>query len=1132
VSNGGAAITGYTVTSNPAGGTDSNAGGTGLSHVVTGLTNGTAYTFKVTATNSVGTGTASSASSAITPFLMPAITTQPVSQTITAGGTANFSVVATGNPTPTYQWRRNGVALSGQTSATLSLTNVLLNGGGAITVVATNLGGSDTSTAATLTVNPVAPVFSAAIPVTATAVQGRNFVFPVSINNTVAVFTATGLTGPGGTLAINADNGMIRGVPANLGTFSIVITATNTAGAPTFNLSLTVQSPPPVITSAAGISGRVGTAFSFTVTATNSPTSYAATGLPPELSINPSTGAITGTPTAAGNYTVGLTATNASGQVTQLLGITIDPPLNAPVYAGPLSPSGTQAAVFSFTPSFGTVTAPYALTGTLPTGLTFTAATGVIAGTPTQIGTFPITFSATNAGGTTSVILNIVINPAPTAPVITSTSTAPSARVGTAFTFTLTSSGTPAASSYSATGLPAGLTLNPATGAITGTPTVFGSFDVSVKATNTAGTGPTSILSISVAPSASAPVITSAPIASGQVGQAFRYTLTGSNSPISFQITSSSLPAGLSLNASSGAITGTPAAAALGETRVWFNGTAAGPVSGLSMEVLFAIAPAASAPVVNSNGTASGQVGQPFQYSMVANSSTAITGYAATGRPAWLTLDAGTGVLSGIPTEATTTAISIALTASNSSGASNPKTLSLTIAPAPATPLVTSSLTAGGRVGTAFTYQITASEAPTSFVATVLPAGLSLNPTTGAISGTPTVSNSFDVVLRSANAFGLGAPSTLAINIAPAVAAPAITSAASASGQVGASFTYQMVATNGPILSYGLTGSLPLGLALNTSTGAITGTPADDPRIYTVQLTATNAGGTSAPQSLSINLAPALGVPALTTPLYALGTVGSDFTFTLTATNLTGSAPYAPPILLEAVGLPAGLAVNPATGVIQGTPTTVGTKVATLTATNAAGSGLTRDLTFTIQPASAAPVMAIPGTAIGQVGAAFSYQIDASNTPTSYEVLGAPAWMSVNGATGAVTGVPTVPGTIRVQLVASNAVGSGSPVTLALAIYPAANTPVISSSRTATGTVGTAFTYTPVAAPAATSYSVSGLPGGLAFNSATGVISGTPVVSSPPGTPFNVVLTPSNANGVGAPVALAITILPNVTFGP
>jgi hypothetical protein len=68
VSNGGSAITGYTVTSSPAGGVDADAGTTGLTHNITGLSSGTPYTFTVTATNAVGVSAASAASNSATPL--------------------------------------------------------------------------------------------------------------------------------------------------------------------------------------------------------------------------------------------------------------------------------------------------------------------------------------------------------------------------------------------------------------------------------------------------------------------------------------------------------------------------------------------------------------------------------------------------------------------------------------------------------------------------------------------------------------------------------------------------------------------------------------------------------------------------------------------------------------------------------------------------------------------------------------------------------------------------------------------------------------------------------------------------------------------------------------------------------
>src|SRR5437763_904871 len=187
-------------------------------------------------------------------------------------------------------------------------------------------------------------------------------------------------------------------------------------------------------------------------------------------------------------------------------------------------------------------------------------------------------------------------------------------------------------------------------------------------------------------------------------------------------------------------------------------------------------------------------------------------------------------------------------------------------------PVITSPLTATGQVGVAFSYQITATNSPTSYGATGLPSGLTVNTSTGLISGTPAVgtdaASPYSVTISATNAGGTGS-ATLTLTIKPAP--PVITSALTATGQVGVAFSYTITATNSPT-SYNATG-LPTGLSVNASTGVTTGTPAtgtDAGSPYSVTISATNAGGTgSATLTLTINPA----TPVIQPPLTATGHV-------------------------------------------------------------------------------------------------------------------------------------------------------------------------------------------------------------------------------------------------------------------
>ena len=102
------------------------------------------------------------------PQLAPNILTNPVSQTITAGVSATFTVVATGIPSPNYQWLKNGATISGATSTSLIIGNARCADAGTYSVIVSNIAGSVTSSNATLTVIGSAPVAS----FTATPISG------------------------------------------------------------------------------------------------------------------------------------------------------------------------------------------------------------------------------------------------------------------------------------------------------------------------------------------------------------------------------------------------------------------------------------------------------------------------------------------------------------------------------------------------------------------------------------------------------------------------------------------------------------------------------------------------------------------------------------------------------------------------------------------------------------------------------------------------------------------------------------------------------------------------------------------------------------------------------------------------
>jgi len=172
----------------------------------------------------------------------------------------------------------------------------------------------------------------------------------------------------------------------------------------------------PVINSGQSASGTVGTAFSYTLQASNSPTSWSnSSGLPAGVTLNTSTGVISGTPTASGSFTPSFTATNTAGtSAAQSVAITISAAVSAPVVTVGQTTTGTQSSAFSYQILTSNSPTSYALaSGTLPTGVSLNTTTGLLSGTPSASGSFSPSFTATNTGGTSpAVSIAITINAA------------------------------------------------------------------------------------------------------------------------------------------------------------------------------------------------------------------------------------------------------------------------------------------------------------------------------------------------------------------------------------------------------------------------------------------------------------------------------------------------------------------------------------------------------------------------------------------------------------------------------------------------------------------------------------------------------------------------------------------------
>ncbi|MFB6523453.1 putative Ig domain-containing protein [Streptomyces sp. NPDC056401] len=224
---------------------------------------------------------------------------------------------------------------------------------------------------------------------------------------------------------------------------------------------------------------------------------------------------------------------------------------------------------------------------------------------------------------------------------------------------------------------------------------------------------------------------------------------------------------------------------------------------------------------------------------------------------------------------------------------------------------------------------------------------------------------------------------------------------------------------------------LPAGLAIDSSTGTINGTPTTAGTSH-VTVTATDNAGKTGSASFSWTITTAGTALSVTNPGSQSSAVGAAANLTVKATG--GTAPYS----WSATGLPAGLSIGSSTGTITGTATTAGTSSVTVTATDNAGKTASAAFSWTVSTVTGtSPVLTNPGNQTVYIGKPVSLALKATGgtAPYAFKATGLPSGLSINATTGVITGSPTTWGFGGSTLTVTDAAGKSSSVNVTWNVY-------------------------------------------------------------------------------------------------